>query len=68
MTNTQVRIFGLKDAIDRDRAAHEHDIVAEIVQEEPIDDFYGANEDTPPWELWLALVLGLTIIVIAAVI
>lgn len=64
MSNTEVRIFSLKDAIERDRAAHEAEVAArEEVVETRVDD-----QDSQPWELWLALAVGLTIIFIAAVI
>lgn len=64
MSNTEVRIFSLKDAIERDRAAREAEVAArEEVVETRVDD-----QDSQPWELWLALAVGLTIIFIAAVI
>lgn len=39
MSNTEVRIFSLKDAIERDRAAHEAEVAArEEVVETRVDD------------------------------
>lgn len=64
MSNTEVRIFSLKDAIERDRAAHDAEEAAkEVVVESRINE-----QDSQPWELWLALAVGLTIIFVAAVI
>ncbi|MBL6689501.1 MAG: hypothetical protein ISP91_03820 [Pseudomonadales bacterium] len=64
MSNTEVRIFSLKDAIERDRAAHE----AEVASREEVVETRLEDQDSQPWELWLALAVGLTIIFIAAVI
>jgi len=64
MSNTEVRIFSLKDAIERDRAAHE----AEEAAREEVVVTRVEDQDSQPWELWLALAVGLTIIFIAAVI
>jgi hypothetical protein len=64
MSNTEVRIFSLKDAIERDRAAHE----AEVDAREEVVETRLEDQDSQPWELWLALAVGLTIIFIAAVI
>lgn len=64
MSNTEVRIFSLKDAIERDRAAHE----AEVAAREEVVETRLEDQDSQPWELWLALAVGLTIIFIAAVI
>ena len=64
MSNTQVRIFSLKDAIERDRAAHE----AEVAAREEVVETRIEEQDSQPWELWLALAVGLTIIFVAAII
>ncbi|MBO6558447.1 MAG: hypothetical protein JJ957_18255 [Pseudomonadales bacterium] len=64
MSNTEVRIFSLKDAIERDRAAHE----AEVAAREEVVETRIEEQDSQPWELWLALAVGLTIIFVAAVI
>lgn len=63
MSDTEVRIFSLKDAIERDRAAHDAEEAGELIVESRIDE-----RDSQPWELWLALAVGLTIIFVAAVI
>ncbi|MBO6657634.1 MAG: hypothetical protein JJ934_12100 [Pseudomonadales bacterium] len=64
MSNTEVRIFSLKDAIERDRAAHE----AEVAAREEVVETRIEEQDSQPWELWLALAVGLAIIFVAAVI
>ncbi|MBO6702299.1 MAG: hypothetical protein JJ921_08150 [Pseudomonadales bacterium] len=64
MSNTEVRIFSLKDAIERDRAAHE----AEVAAREEVVETRIEEQDSQPWELWLTLAVGLTIIFVAAVI
>ena len=64
MSNTEVRIFSLKDAIERDRAAHE----AEVAAREEVVETRIEEQNSQPWELWLALAVGLTIIFVAAVI
>lgn len=60
--NTQTRIFGLNDAIERDRAAR----VAEAAMLEAAVNEAEVETESRPWELWLAIAVGVSVIVGAA--
>lgn len=61
MTNTQVRKFGIQDAIERDRAAKSAESQSvETTEAEAVNEM-----DSQPWELWLALGVGLLVIAFA---
>ena len=75
MSNTQVRYAEFNEAIARDRAARLTEADAGTA-EEPRD-FYGCEQDTHrhpdlefthPWELWIAIGVGLLVIAVAAAI
>ena len=63
MSNTQARMLDLNAAIERDRAARKAE------QPQPQISLVESNE-TPhdnPWELWVAIGVGLTVIFIATI-
>lgn len=63
MSNTQARIFDLNDAIDRDRAARKaEDKPVQLSITEEIE-----QDESHPWELWLAIGVGLMVIMIATI-
>ena len=65
MTNTQARMLHLNAAIERDRAAR---LAEEEAKAEPVLEVVDLEEAPHPWELWLAIGVGLMIVAIAAAI
>ena len=63
MSNTQARMFDLHEAIERDRSAR----MAEAAEQDATADM-DEELDSSPWELWLAIGVGLLVIAVAAAI
>ena len=64
MSNTQVRFLDINEAIERDRAARR----AEVEAQEALAEDTRADGPATPWELWLAIGVGLFVMAIAAAI
>ena len=63
MSNTQARMLDLNAAIERDRAAR----MAEERELQLTESREQESTEAGPWELWLAIAVGLMVILIATI-
>ena len=65
MSNTQARFHGLADAIERDRIASPPEVLP--VARKGVEPTNQDQESKPvlPWEPWLTIVIGLSVMMIA---